>query len=743
MTRSAKQAVDPETPTEELSGTVENILFRGEDTGYTVCAVNIPARRETVTVVGHCAGIWIGEMLKTRGRWVRHKQHGLQFQAEAMECIVPTSARGIERFLASGLIRGIGKVMAKRMVEQFGDDTLRVIEKDSGRLEEVDGIGGKRRQMIKESWIEQKAVRDIMIFLQGHGVGTGQAARVYRQYGNQAIAIITQNPYRLCADVWGVGFKSADRVALSMGIPPHSAIRSRAGLVHVLNTVTEEGHCFCTAPELVLQAQALLDIPPEILQEALNHEIEQRNVVQEDTRIYLPHLYTAECAIAAKVATLRRTPVTFRPIVADKAVAWAEEQVAITFDTRQTEALCMALTEKVSIITGGPGVGKTTIIRALVDIYGKRGISVKLAAPTGRAAKRMQEATHHDASTIHRLLKFSPRSGDFEHGADNTLEADILILDEVSMIDVPLMHAVLQALPDACSLVLVGDIDQLPSVGPGNVLRDLIQSAMIPFVKLEHIFRQAHGGMIVQNAHHINHGEFIETANDEDSDFFFIEAGEPEQVIKRMIELVTTRIPERFGFKPMSEIQVLTPMRKNQLGADNLNVLLQEALNPQGNQISRFGRVYRERDRVMQIHNNYDKEVYNGDIGQIGRIDGEAQTLTVDFDGREVLYDFAELDELVHAYACSIHKSQGSEYPAVVLLLATQHFKLLQRNLLYTAITRGRKLVCLVGSTKAVFMAIRNNEMQLRRTGLAQRLVAHLGGATPSAAAVDAPAGLA
>ncbi|MCE9612798.1 MAG: ATP-dependent RecD-like DNA helicase [Lentisphaerae bacterium] len=717
-----------DAPAEEFTGTVENILFRSEDTGYTVCAIAIPNRPEKITIVGHCAAIWPGELLRTRGKWVRHKQHGMQFQADLMECVVPTSARGIERFLASGMIRGIGKVMAKRLVTRFGEDTLRVIEKDSGRLEEVDGIGAKRRQMIKESWIEQKAVRDIMIFLQGHGVGTGQAARIYRQYGAQSIAIITENPYRLCEDVWGVGFKSADRVALSMGIPSHSAVRSRAGLIYVLQTFTDEGHCFCQAPELILQAQALLEIPAEILQEALNHEVAQRNLVREDARIYLPYLYQAEIAIADKIAALRRTSTTFRPIVSEKAVPWAEEQIKITFDERQAAALHMALTDKVSIITGGPGVGKTTIIRALVDIYGRRNLKVCLAAPTGRAAKRMEEATRHGASTIHRLLKYSPRTNAFEHGPGHAVEGDVFILDEVSMIDVPLMAAFLGALPDSSVLVLVGDIDQLPSVGPGNVLRDLIQSEQIPCVKLEHIFRQAHGGLIVQNAHHINRGEFIETpTGDDESDFYFFEAREPEQVVKRLLDLVTKHIPDKFGFDPLAEIQVLTPMRKNELGADNLNVLLQEALNPHGPHVSRFGRIYRVRDRVMQIRNNYDKETFNGDVGLVMEIDPDDQNVLVNFDGHEVVYDFAELDELVHAYACSIHKSQGSEYPAVVLLIATQHFKLLQRNLIYTAITRGRKLVCLVGSTKAVGMAIRNNEMRLRRTGLAQRLIDRLG----------------
>jgi exodeoxyribonuclease V alpha subunit len=535
-----------------------------------------------------------------------------------MECVVPTSARGIERYLASGMIRGIGKVVAKRLVDHFGDDTLKVIEKDSGRLEEVEGIGAKRRQMIKESWNEQKAVRDIMIFLQGHGIGPGQAARIYRQYGSDAVAIITENPYRLCSDVWGIGFKTADRVALSMGIPADSEPRSRAGLAYVLLTMTEEGHCFCSMPELILQAQALLEIPAETLERALAHELAGGRLIRDDTRIYLPYLFEAEVAIARKLATLDSTTAAFKPIATEKAVPWAEEQVAITFDIRQAEALHLALTRKVSIITGGPGVGKTTIIRALVEIFARRKLRVCLAAPTGRAAKRMEEATKREASTIHRLLKFSPRTGGFEHNESLPMDGDVFILDEVSMIDIPLMYAFLRAMRDDAILVLVGDIDQLPSVGPGNVLRDLIQSGRIPVVKLEHIFRQAHGGLIVQNAHHINRGEFIETASsDDESDFYFFEVSDPDAVVARVIDLVTQRIPRRFRFDPMADIQVLTPMRKNQLGADNLNSVLQQALNPSGPNVTRFGRIYRERDRVMQIRNNYDKDTFNGDIGLI------------------------------------------------------------------------------------------------------------------------------
>ena len=720
------QAPPESAPAEVITGAVESVVFRNEGTGYTVAYVRVPGRQDPVTVVGNCGAIWTGENLKATGRWIRHKQHGLQLQADSIVCVPPTSPKGIQRYLASGLIRGVGKVMAERLVARFGADTLRVIEKDSGRLEtEVEGIGPKRRQMIKDSWVEQQAVRDIMIFLQSHGVGVAQAARIYRQYGGQAIAMVSEDPYRLCHDIWGIGFKTADSVAKSMGVPPDSVLRARAGIAYVLLTLAEEGHCFCPAVELIQQSQALLDISAEILASALDHEVKVGTVVRDGDRIYLADLHAAEVRVAGKIRNLQDAAASFPQIVVDKALEWAQKRLGIAFAPLQAQALAMALREKISIITGGPGVGKTTIIRALVDIFGARKLSVSLAAPTGRAAKRMEEATRHEATTLHRLLKYVPGTGQFEHNQNNLLKDDVYILDEVSMVDLPLMSHFLAALPARGCLVLVGDIDQLPSVGPGNVLRDLIESETIPCCRLETIFRQEEGGWIVRNAHNINKGEFIEMAPpNEKSDFFFIEADEPEQVTRRVIELVSERIPRKFGFDPMNDIQVLTPMRRNELGADNLNALLQETLNPKGAEVQRFGRKFRTGDRVMQIRNNYDKEVFNGDIGRIVRVDPVDQQVEVTFDDRRATYDFIEMDELVHAYACSIHKSQGSEYPAVIILLATQHYKLLQRNLLYTALTRGRKLVCLVGSKKAVHIAIRNNEIRLRRTGLRERLAA-------------------
>ncbi len=725
--RKPKPTRPPDVQTgqpQTLQGVVENIVYRNEENGYTVCRVKADQHPDPVTVVGNSVSVWVGETLRAEGSWLRHPRHGFQFQADSLTCIAPHSAKGIERYLASGMIRGIGKVMAKRLVAHFGADTLRIIEKESQRMEEIEGIGSVLRRRIKDSWNEQRGIRDIMIFLQGHGIGTAQAARIYRQYGSDAIALVRTNPYRLCADVWGIGFKTADSVAMSLGIPEDSIIRARAGIVYVMRTLSEEGHCYCTEAELLLYAEQLLGITIEILGEALQAECAGTWLTREEDRIYLTSLYCEERTIASRLTSLLHHPPAFKPIQAAKAVAWAAEQMHIDFAPRQRLALEMALDSKVAIITGGPGVGKTTIIRALVDVYRRRKLQIYLAAPTGRAARRMSEATSHEAVTIHRLLRFMPQTSAFEYNRDNPLEGDCLILDEVSMMDVSLMAALVEALPDQMTLILVGDIDQLPSVGPGNVLRDLIHAGVIPCEALQTIFRQETGGHIVRNAHRINQGEKLELPDPSVglSDFYFLPSDAPDEVLQRMLDLVTHRIPQRFHLDPLADIQVLSPMRRGQLGTDNLNAILQETLNPSGPQLERFGRIYRERDRVMQIRNNYDKEVFNGDIGSIAHVDTEEQQLVVNMDGRRIAYDFAEMDELVHAYAGTIHKSQGSEYPAVVLLIATQHFKLLQRNLLYTGVTRGRQLVCIIGSYKALYMAIANNEMRQRRTTLKQRL---------------------
>lgn len=711
------------TPEETVTGIIDHIVYRAEDSGYTVCYLKIPGKSENVVVVGTCAAIWEGETLQAEGSWKRHKTHGVQFNASKMVCVEPHSPAGIQKYLASGLIKGIGPVLAERLVQRFGEDTLRIIDRESARLEAVEGIGRKRREQIKAAWNEQRAVREIMIFLHGHGVSTSQAMRIYRAYGDDAIAIVRANPYRLAEDIWGIGFKSADKIAMAIGIPPQSVTRAQAGIIYTLHTLTEEGHCYCPRDELLEQAERLLTIPRAILQEALELELSRRTLIEEDSAIFPASLYYAEIGVAVQIERLLKTPPRWMPTETDKAVAWAADRMRIAFAPGQIQALSLALTKKVCIITGGPGVGKTTIIRALVDMFSAKRQVVCLAAPTGRAAKRMEEATRRPAMTIHRLLKFMPGTGDFEHNQAKPLAGDVFILDEVSMIDIGLMLSFLTALPSASRLIVVGDADQLPSVGPGNVLRDMIESGVIPSVKLDVIFRQSARSWIVHNAHRVNTGQFFEAPPDgTDSDFYFVDENEPDKVINAAIELITKRIPQRFGLNPRTDIQLLTPMRRFQLGSENLNAVLQAALNPTGISVTHYGRVYRAGDRVMQMRNNYDKDVYNGDIGLIGRIASEDQEVEVDFDGRRAIYNFHELDELSLAYASSIHKAQGSEHPAVIILMTTQHYRLLQRNLLYTALTRGRKLVCLVGSKKAVTIAIRNNRTIERRTRLKLRL---------------------
>jgi len=713
-------------PNDSVTGTVESIIFRNDESGYTVCTIKTPAKRglreEFLTIVGSCAAIWEGEELHAKGSWSRHPSHGRQFHADAITCIAPTSTEGIRRYLAGGMIKGIGPTYAKKIVEKFGADTLRIIDKESARLEEVDGIGRGRREKIKASWNEQYGIREIMIFLQSYGIGTAKSARIFRQYGCDAIAIVKRNPYRLCEDVWGIGFKTADNIALNVGIPHDSELRARAGLIYTIQSEADDGgHCYTIDADLLLHAQELLDISVEKLAEALNVEIEGGSLVREDNRIYLRDIFFSEKQSAQKLNELLNSQASFPPIKTDKAIAWAESKMGIKLAATQLLALKNALTEKVSIITGGPGVGKTTIIRALTDIFGARKLHIHLAAPTGRAAKRMSEATGNDALTLHRLLKYNPNSHAFDHNRGNPMEGDCFILDETSMIDIKLINSFLQALPSHATLILVGDIDQLPSVGPGNVLRDLINSAAIPYCRLNTIYRQDNSGLIVKNAHRINSGDSF-LPHQEGSDFYFIETAEPQAIIERVVEMMTKRIPSKFGFDPLCDVQVLSPMRRNLLGTENLNDVIQTALNPSGPSLQRGCTNYRMNDRVMQMRNNYDKAVFNGDIGFIKEVDEKNQNLVALFDGRPVAYEKNELDELSLAYATSIHKSQGSEYPAVVILLHTQHYKLLQRNLLYTAVTRGKQLVVVIGSSRAVNIAIKSNQVRERRTTLRDRL---------------------
>lgn len=715
---------------ERVAGTVESVVFRNEETGYTVLSVRPVAEAQgdirRHTVVGRCATVWPGEEITAEGRWCDDPRFGRQFRADTLTCVAPTSAEGLRRFLSSGLIRGIGPKLAEAIVARFGTDTVSILDHRPDRLREVPKVGAKKCAQIRRSWSEQRQSHETMIYLQAQGIGAGKAARIWRRYGPDAIAIVKRNPYRLAEDVRGIGFLTADAIALRMGIAKDSELRAEAGLLHCLKTAADDGgHVCLRQSELLLAANDALGIPVERLSEALTADAQRGVVMLEDDRVYLAEHYADEVSVARRVAALLRTPPLFRPIVTDKAVAWAERRMGLTLAGAQWRALAMAVSEKVSVVTGGPGVGKTTIIRALGEIFAARKLRLFLAAPTGRAAKRMSESTGLPATTLHRLLRYQPQTGGFLYGPDNRLPGDVFVLDECSMLDAALSRKFLEALPDTATLVLVGDTDQLPSVGAGNVLGDLIASGEVPCTRLDAIFRQDASGYIVRNAHRVNEGEPFELPPPgHESDFYFMEASDPAKVQDMLLRMVTRRIPARFRLDPLRDVQVLTPMRRGELGTDRLNELLQGQMNPAGPSLLRGPTAFRVHDRVMQIANDYDKDVFNGDIGFVRAVDPEDHTLLVDFDGKPVEYKQDELDELTLAYATSIHKSQGSEYPAVVILLHTQHFKLLRKNLLYTAITRGKRLVVVIGSSKAVWIALHAEADLRRQTTLASRLAA-------------------
>ena len=717
--------------TETVEGTIRSVVFHNDENGYTVLHVELPsefelAKNPEITIVGKAQAVWEGEDVRAEGTWVTDKVHGRQFKAERLTCIAPRSLKGIERYLASGLIKGIGPVLAKRIVDTFGEETMHVLSHQSARLREVPKLGRAKIEQIRASWNANESMRENMIFGQTYGISVTKMTKIVRRYGPDAVAIVKADPYRLCRDIWGIGFATADKIALSVGIPQDSPLRARASISYTLETEAEgAGHCWTYENDLLLHANELTGIPTEVLGEALSAEISEGRVVAEPgepRRIYLKSLFFSERDVAERVRAIMSTPRSIRPFDARRAVAWWESRAGFTLAPKQRQALENSLSAKFSIITGGPGVGKTTIIRALVEVYGKiNGCRVVLAAPTGRAAKRMSESVGAEARTIHRLLKWNPVTNRFTYDADNRLEGDVFVFDETSMIDVKLACDLLCALPDSAVVVWVGDTDQLPSVGPGSVLGDLIKSGVVPSTRLDFIFRQDDSGLIVRNAHHVNAGEPLEIRQGE-SDFYFMRCEDPETCVKRVIELVTDRIPRKFGLDPLADVQVLVPMRKNTLGTDNLNFMLQKALNPRGDALVRGGTTFRAGDRVMQLRNNYDKDVYNGDVGFVRSVDAASRSLVVAFDGRPVVYEPGDLDELVLAYATTIHKSQGSEYPAVVVIMHTQHYVMLQRNLLYTAITRGRRLVMLMGVPYAVDRAIQTNTVRERRTSLSSRL---------------------
>jgi exodeoxyribonuclease V alpha subunit len=719
-----------------LQGQIERITYINEENGYTVAKVRIQGQRELVTVVGNLMAPVPGEIIKMSGEWVNHPRYGEQFKVIRYESLVPASVYGIERYLGSGLIKGIGPIMAKRIVQRFGKTTLDVIEKEIEKLAEVDGIGEKRIEMIRSAWQEQKEIREVMIFLQTHGVGSGYATKIFRHYGSRSIGVVRENPYRLATDIFGIGFLTADRIAEKLGFAKDAPVRAEAGILYTLHQLSDEGHVYYPYDLLINRCRDVLGVNREIIVRALEVISAHHMVVVEDLRngdgngaaetekaVYLAKFHLSETNIAARVKALTETPKSIRKIDPERALEWVQGQLAIVLARKQIEAIRLAIDSKAMIITGGPGTGKTTIISAIMKIFSRLGAKTMLAAPTGRAAKRMSEATGHEAKTIHRLLEYSIQKGRFQKNEDNPLDCDILILDEASMIDTILMYHLLKAIPLGATVILVGDVNQLPSVGAGNVLKDIISSGAMPVVELNEIFRQAKESLIIVNAHKINNG-LVPSSKPfgPGDDYYFIEQEEPEEVLKIILELTVERIPGRFGLDPIDHIQVLTPMHKGVVGVGNLNAELQKALNPGTGGIIRGNRSFRMDDKVMQVKNNYDKEVFNGDIGRIARIDLEDQEVLISFDGRGVPYGYADLDEIVLAYAVSVHKSQGCEYPAVIIPILTQHYLLLQRNLIYTAVTRGRKLVVMVGTRKALTIGVRNDKTQKRYTRLKQRL---------------------
>lgn len=723
--------------TEIIQGTVERVTYSNEENGYSVIKVKIPGRREPVPAVGNFVSVSPGEVLRMEGTWGSHARFGEQFKVDRYETATPASVEGIRKYLGSGLIKGIGPVMAERIVRLFGERTLDVIDAEPEKLSQVEGIGAYRLRRIRQAWEDQRDIRDLMVFLRSHEVSAAYAARIFKHYGKASLEKVQTNPYALAMDVLGIGFLTADKIAGNLGFSSESPLRAEAGILYVLQQATDEGHVCVPMSWLMEKSRELLQIGPAILADALQRLATECRLVQEaipaglktgfedGTAIYLRGYHIAECQIAQRLLSLKAFSPLQRKIDLDASLQWLREKLPFKLAPLQEEAVRQSLSDRVVVITGGPGTGKTTLILAILAIYRRLGGQVCLGAPTGRAAKRLSESTHHPASTLHRLLEFSPQAGGFQRNEQKPLSADLVIVDESSMLDTLLMHYLLKAVPPDATLVLVGDVDQLPSVGPGNILRDIIASGQFPVVRLKEIFRQARHSSIVTNAHLIQQGKFprLQQDSQELQDFYFIEKEDPEDVSKIIVKLCSERIPARFGLDPVEDVQVLCPMHRGIIGAQRLNNVLQQALNPEKVSIERGGRLFRLQDKVMQIRNNYDKEVFNGDLGRIRKIDMENQEVQVEIDGRTVTYDFSELDELVLAYAVSVHKAQGSEYPAVVFPLLMQHYVMLQRNLLYTAVTRARKLVVIVGSKKALAVAVRNNKMQQRFTLLQERLM--------------------